>query len=107
MDPGRHDDRSPARQHRRRPFDPAQAFGALRCSIDNLNGDNVEWIGYPQGTTHVFCYYFTVSPAPDAATIVVKKTLKGVTGSRQFQFRGNVSYNPDPTRTTPTSTRSR
>ena len=22
-------------------------FGALRCAIDNLNGDNVEWISYP------------------------------------------------------------
>ena len=76
------------------PFDPAQAFGALRCSIDNLNGDNVEWIGYPSGSTHVFCYYFTVSPAPDAATIVVKKTLEGAPGPRDFQFRGNVSYNP-------------
>ena len=76
------------------PFDPPQAFGALRCAIDNLNGDNVEWIGYPSGTTHVFCYYFGVSPAPDAATIVVKKTLRGVTGTREFQFRGNVSYNP-------------
>ena len=78
------------------PFDPAQAFGALRCSIDNLNGDNVEWIGYPQSSTHVFCYYFTVSPAPDAATIVVKKTLLGATQSRTFNFRGNVSYNPGP-----------
>jgi hypothetical protein len=78
------------------PFDPPQAFGALRCSVDNLNGDNVEWISYPKGTTHVFCYYFAVSPAPDAATIVVKKTLLGVSGSRQFLFRGNVSYNPGP-----------
>ena len=24
-------------------------FGALRCAIDNLNGDNVEWIAYPTG----------------------------------------------------------
>jgi hypothetical protein len=24
-------------------------FAALRCAIDNLNGDNVEWIGYPSG----------------------------------------------------------
>jgi hypothetical protein len=34
-------------------------FGALRCSIDNLNGDNVEWIAYPQGTEHAFCYAST------------------------------------------------
>ena len=30
-------------------------FGALRCAIDNLNGDNVEWISYPAGANHVFC----------------------------------------------------
>ena len=90
------------------PFDPAQAFGALRCSIDNLNGDNVEWIGYPQGTTHVFCYYFTVSPAPDAATIVVKKTLKGGSAEPSVPVPGQRLLQPrDPTRTTPTSTPSR
>jgi hypothetical protein len=30
-------------------------FGALRCAIDNLNGDNVEWIAYPTGARHVLC----------------------------------------------------
>jgi hypothetical protein len=29
-------------------------FGALRCAIDNLNGDNVEWILFPFGVEHVF-----------------------------------------------------
>lgn len=77
------------------PFDPAQAFGALRCSTDYLNGDNVEFISFKAGAKHAFCYYFGVSPAPDAATIVVKKTVQDQPGlQRDFDFAGNVSYNP-------------
>ena len=34
--------------------------------MDNVNGDNVEWIGYPSGMTHVFCYAFYVQPPPTA-----------------------------------------
>jgi len=76
-------------------FDPPQAFGALRCAIDNLNGDNVEWISFPSGTNHVFCYYYTVSPPPEAATIIIKKAVVGEPNNNQtFQFAGNVSYNP-------------
>ncbi len=81
------------------PFDPPQAFGALRCAVDNLNGDNVEWIGFPSGATHVFCYYFAVSPPPEAATIRVVKQLPGSEApvNRTFGFAGNVSYVPGPT----------
>ena len=61
VDPGRHDDRSGARQDLSRAY----GFAALRCAIDNLNGDNVEWIGYPSGASHVFCYAYYVKPPPD------------------------------------------
>lgn len=33
-------------------------FAALRCAIDDLNGDNVESIAYPQGARHVYCYAY-------------------------------------------------
>jgi hypothetical protein len=79
------------------PFNPPQGFGSLRCSTDYLNGDNVEWIGFKAGARHAFCYYFAVSPAADAATIVVKKTVRDQPGlKRDFDFAGNVSYNPNP-----------
>jgi hypothetical protein len=68
-------------------------FGALRCAIDNLNGDNVEWIGYPSGARHVFCYYYAVTPPPSAGTIIVKKALaSGSNGPASFRFVGNISY---------------
>ena len=50
-------------------------FGALRCAVDALNGDNVEWIGYPAGAKHVFCYAYYVVPPPTSGTIVVRKVV--------------------------------
>ncbi|MFC4909559.1 hypothetical protein [Actinomadura gamaensis] len=70
-------------------------FGALRCSVDNLNGDNVETVAFPSGRTHVFCYYYAVTPPPGAGKIIVRKQLEG--GGDQsytFGFNGNVSYVP-------------
>jgi uncharacterized repeat protein (TIGR01451 family) len=71
-------------------------FGALRCAIDNLNGDNVEWIAYPTGARHVFCYAYYVKPPPTSGTIVVKKQVLDAppgTPSQSFPFAGNISYN--------------
>jgi hypothetical protein len=71
-------------------------FAALRCAKDNLNGDNVEYIAYPSGVRHVFCYAFYVKPPPEAGVInIVKKYPNGVTlpAARSFQFDGNLSFN--------------
>jgi len=74
-------------------FPGEYGFGALRCSIDNLNGDNVEWIGFAGQSTHVFCYYYAVKPPPQAGTIIVKKSLAtGTNGPATFRFVGNISY---------------
>ncbi len=71
-------------------------FGALRCAIDNLNGDNVEWIGFPEGATHVFCYAYYVKPPPTSGTIIVRKEISNPPGaSQQFRFEGNISYASD------------
>ncbi len=71
-------------------------FGALRCAIDNLNGDNVEWISYPSGAEHVFCYAYYVKPPPTSGTIVIRKQEEGVPGgaTETFSFDGNLSFNP-------------
>ena len=57
------------------PFPGQFGFGALRCAIDNLNGDNVEWISYPTGASHVFCYAYYVRPPPTSGTIIVRKAV--------------------------------
>ncbi len=78
------------------PFPDEYGFGALRCAIDNLNGDNVEWIGVPNGARHVFCYAYYVKPPPTSGTIIVRKEVRGGEGlpSETFNFTGNVSFNP-------------
>jgi Domain of unknown function DUF11 len=69
------------------------AFGALRCATDNVNGDNVEYVAYPTGKNHVFCFAYYVSPAPTAGTIKIVKTVSPDTVPAQdFPFQGNVSY---------------
>ncbi|MGW4809784.1 prealbumin-like fold domain-containing protein [Kitasatospora sp. NPDC004272] len=68
-------------------------FAALRCAQDSVNGDNVEYLSYPSGTRHVFCYYYAVTPPPGAGTItVVKRVADGSNGEGAFRFDGNLSY---------------
>lgn len=77
------------------PFVGKYGFAALRCSIDNLNGDNVETVAFPSGTTHAFCYAYYVTPPPTSGTIVIRKEVEGSGASAEtFHFGGNVSYNP-------------
>ena len=79
-------------------FPGEYGFAALRCASDNVNGDNVEWIGYTQGATHVFCFAYYVRPPPTAGTInIVKQTTVGGTPTSvdyPFNFSGDLSYNP-------------
>lgn len=76
-------------------FPGTYGFAALRCSIDNLNGDNVEWISYPSGAEHVFCYAYYVKPPPTGGSITIRKEVTGLDGATErFVFGGNVSYNP-------------
>jgi hypothetical protein len=73
----------------------AYGFGALRCAIDNYNGDNVEYIAYPLGARHVFCFAYYVA-SPTSGTIVVRKEVDapGDVAAHDFRFGGNLSYNP-------------
>jgi uncharacterized repeat protein (TIGR01451 family) len=71
-------------------------FGALRCAIDNLNGDNVEWIQFPTGSRHVYCYAYYVTPPPTSGTIIVRKQVSDPPNADQtFVFEGNISYTTD------------
>ena len=72
-------------------------FAALRCATDNVNGDNVEYIAFPQGVTHVFCFAYYVRPPPTSGSIVIQKAVVGAPSNvdYDFGFSGNVSYNPN------------
>jgi uncharacterized repeat protein (TIGR01451 family) len=78
---------------------PRYGFGTLRCATDNLNGDNVEFVFFPQGVTHVFCYAYYVTPPPTAGVITIKKQVVGGPGGASFLFNGtgegNLSFDPN------------
>jgi uncharacterized repeat protein (TIGR01451 family) len=78
---------------------PRYGFGTLRCATDNLNGDNVEFVFFPQGVTHVFCYAYYVTPSPTAGEITIKKQVVGGPGGASFLFNGtgagNLSFDPN------------
>ena len=76
---------------------PTYGYAALRCAVDALNGDNVEYVSYPSGSHHVFCYAYYVVPPPTSGTIIVKKVVddpKATTGTA-FTFQGDISYTAD------------
>jgi hypothetical protein len=70
------------------------AFGVLRCATDNVNGDNVEYVNFPTGTKHVFCYAYYVDETPAPGKITITKRVTGPSDGVSFRFGGNVSYNP-------------
>ncbi len=74
----------------------AYGFAALRCAIDNLNGDNVEFNRFPSGTTHIFCYAYYVKPPPTSGTIIITKQVDvdaGESYDQDFRFVSNITYN--------------
>jgi hypothetical protein len=76
-------------------FPDEYGFAALRCATDNLNGDNVEWIGFPNNVRHVFCYAFYITPPPGAGTVVIEKQVTTpIDVTAPFDFTGNLSFNP-------------
>lgn len=71
-------------------------FAGLRCAVDALNGDNVEYVGYRNQDTHAFCYALYISdlePPPTPGVIEVIKDAPGA-GDLKFQFQGDISFNP-------------
>ena len=80
-------------------FPGQHGFAALRCAVDNLNGDNVEYIAYPKNAKHVLCYAYYVTPPPTSGTIIVRKqvtsSIPAFAPTDTFPFEGNISYTPD------------
>src|SRR5262249_23405281 len=77
-------------------FSNLYGFGALRCAVDNVNGDNVEYVRFPSGVTSVYCYYYAVSPAPGYGVINITKKVTNSDTSTSFPFHGNISFNNTP-----------
>jgi hypothetical protein len=80
-------------------FPGQYGFAALRCAVDNLNGDNVEFVAFPQGAKSVLCFAYYVTPPPTSGTIVVRKqvtsSIPGFAPTQTFAFEGDISYTTD------------
>ena len=76
---------------------PAYGFAAIRCATDAMNGDNVEYIFFPAGVTHVFCYAFYAVPPPTSGTITIEKRVDGAPFGENpsFAFNGSISFDPE------------
>ncbi|MER7005599.1 hypothetical protein ABT297_21490 [Dactylosporangium sp. NPDC000555] len=73
-----------------------QGFGALRCALDGHSGGNVQWIGFPSGARHVFCFAYYVKAAPATGTLVVRaRTTRSPGYPQRFAFDASPSYTPD------------
>lgn len=73
---------------------PEYGFGTLRCATDNVNGDNVEYLFFPTGVRHVFCYAYYVKPPPTTGVITIHKEVTGVPpgANPAFPFNGSISF---------------
>jgi uncharacterized repeat protein (TIGR01451 family) len=75
---------------------PEYGFGTLRCATDNVNGDNVEYVFFPTGVRHVFCYAYYVKPPPTTGVITIEKQVTGLPAGANpaFPFNGSISFDP-------------
>ena len=82
-----------------RPYPQRYGFAALRCAIDNYNGDNVESINYPQGAATSTATPTTSSRRRPPARSSSRRSwmTRSVTTAQPFTFQGNISYTVDHT----------
>ncbi|MEV0132003.1 hypothetical protein AB0H83_26505 [Dactylosporangium sp. NPDC050688] len=75
---------------------PGYGFGVLRCAADGHAGGNVQWLGFPAGVRHVFCFAYYVKSAQAPGTLVVRaRTATPVGYPQRFAFDASASYAAD------------
>jgi hypothetical protein len=75
---------------------PGYGFGVLRCGYDGRVDANVQWIGFPAGVRHVFCFAYYVQSAKPTGTLIVRaKPTRALGYAQRFTFDASPSYAPD------------
>lgn len=75
------------------PVPSGHSFAELRCGIDGRTGGNTQWIGFPAGTRHAYCYAYYVRGATATGTITVKlRTSKAVGYPQRIPFTSTLSH---------------
>ena len=92
LEKGRNDHRPGAR----RALPQTYAFGALRCSDDNVNGDNVEY-KFASGGQHVYCFAYYVVPPPTSGKIEINKQVSDPPNGAELDVRReHLLHEPSP-----------
>lgn len=74
------------------PVPTGHSFAVMRCGIDGRTGGNTQWIGYPTGVRHVFCYAYYVRGATATGTLTVKlRTTRAVGYPQRIPFTSTLS----------------
>jgi hypothetical protein len=74
------------------PVPTGSSFAVLRCGIDGRTGGNTQWIGYPTGVRHVFCFAYYVRGATATGTLTVKlRTSRAVGYPQRVPFASTLS----------------
>jgi hypothetical protein len=77
------------------PVQDGYAFGALRCSVDGRTGGNVQWLTFPAGIRHVFCYAYYVKGAGTPGTVTVRMgTTRPIGYPQPVPFKSDLSFAP-------------
>jgi hypothetical protein len=78
------------------PLQDGLAFGALRCSIDGRTGGNLQWLSFPAGARHVFCYAYYVRTTDAGGRITVRlRTTRPIGYPQRVPFASTLSFSPD------------
>jgi hypothetical protein len=71
------------------------SFGALRCGIDGHTNGNTQWVGFPPGARHVFCFAYYVHTAPYPGTVTVRvRPTRPVGYAQPFTFQSDLTRAP-------------
>lgn len=79
-----------------KPVGDGYAFGALRCAVDGRTAGNLQWLSFPSGVRHVFCYAYYVKGAGAGGTVTVRmRTTRPVGYPQRVPFTSGLSNAAD------------
>jgi hypothetical protein len=78
------------------PQPDGYAFGALRCAVDGRTGGNIQWLSFPAGIRHVYCYAYYVKGAGTGGTVTIRmRTTRPIGYPQRVPFKSDLSFAPD------------
>jgi hypothetical protein len=77
------------------PVPDGYAFGALRCAVDGRTGGNIQWLTFPAGIRHVYCYaYYVKGPGTPGTVTVRLRTTRPIGYPQPVPLRSDLSFAP-------------